>query len=309
MPRTYLITGGAGNVACRLTFELAADAAKIILVDRAERPLSATAPGCAFECADLTEPGRPESLVARHKPDVIIHLAAMLSGASEADRRAAWAVNADATFALLEGALAAGCRGFFFTSTLGTYGKVPDPLPEDFPQWPTGIYGVTKVAGERLGVYYHEKHGLDFRGVRLPVLVSPDANPGAASAYASRVFVEAARNGRYVFAVRPTTRVSTLYVRDAVEGIAKLVRAPAAKLSRRMYNLHGIAPTAREIADAAQARLPKADIRFDPKPEVVALIESWPAVMEDASARRDWGWSARFELPAMADDMVRELSG
>src|SRR6266850_1282725 len=54
-----------------------------------------------------------------------------------------------------------------FSSTIATYGaNLPEQLTEDAPQWPVSLYGVTKVAGERLGVYYHHQFGLDFRAVR-----------------------------------------------------------------------------------------------------------------------------------------------
>ena len=305
MTERYLLTGGAGNLACQLTHVLAADAERIVLFDQAPRPVANPSTGCVYVRGDLTQPDALPALFAAHRPTVVLHLASLLSGTTEQDRPRGWAVNADATFGVLEAALAGGVRTVFFPSSLAAYGgSLPDPLPEDHPQWPTSLYGVTKAAAERLGVYYHERHGLDFRYLRLPVVISPHAPAGAASGYSSRAFVEAAQTGRFVFPVKPATRVSTVYVRDALAGIAALLRAPAAALTQRVYNIHGVAPAAGEIAAAIQARLPQAALRFEPDPALVALIDSWPAQIIDRSARRDWGWQPTWTLDRLADDLL-----
>jgi threonine 3-dehydrogenase len=308
LAQKYLITGGAGNLACQLSFLLADAAEPVVLFDLAERPVAPTAPHCLYIRGDLTAPDDLRRAIQEHRPDTLLHLASLLSGSCEQDRRRGWQVNSDGTFALFEAAVQAGVRQVFFPSSLAAYGgRLPDPLSEDYPQWPTGLYGVTKVACERLGVYYHERHRLDFRCLRLPVVISRFAAPGAASGYSSRAFIEAVQQRRFVFRVRPTTRVSTVYVRDALRGIADLVQAPAAALTRRVYNIHALAPSAEEIAAAIRVRLPDVELRFDPDPQLVALIESWPAQIVDDSARRDWGWQPVYDLPRLAQDMLQNL--
>jgi nucleoside-diphosphate-sugar epimerase len=308
LAQKYLITGGAGNLACQLTFLLADSAERVVLFDLAERPVAPTAPRCVYIRGDLTAPGDVRRVLDEQQPNTVLHLASLLSGSCEQNRRRGWQVNSDGTFALLEAAVQAGVRQVFFPSSLAAYGgQLPDPLPEDYPQWPTGLYGVTKVACERLGIYYHERHGLDFRCLRLPAVISRFAPPGAASGYSSRAFLEAMQQRRFVFQVRPTTRVSTVYVRDALRGIVGLVQAPSASLTRRVYNIHALAPSAEEIAAAIRVRLPDVDLRFDPDPQLVALIESWPAQIVDHSARRDWGWQPVYDLPQLAQDMLQNL--
>jgi len=87
-----------------------------------------------------------------------------------------------------------------------------------------------------------------------------------------------------------------------------LIRAPADRLSRRVYNIHAIAPSAQEIADVIKARLPGVDLRFEPDPTIAGLIESWPAGIVDDSARRDWNWQPAYDLPGLADDLLQELT-
>ncbi len=241
---------------------------------------------------------RYETLLGR-----VIHLASLLSGSTEKNRRLGWNINATASLDLLELCLSRRVERVLFPSSLAVWGgKLPDPLPEDFETWPDGLYGVTKVAVERLGHYYHRAHGLDFRGVRLPVIVSPHAPDGAASAYASHAFRAALRGEAYRFKVRPETQVSMMYVKDCLRVLAGLLGADPARLTRRVYNVHALSPTALELAEAVRARVPGADVGFAPEAAVADLIDSWPAVIGDASARRDWAWRPAWSLEALASD-------
>jgi threonine 3-dehydrogenase len=309
MDETYLITGGAGNLACQLTRMLAKDGRRIVLFDAAPNPAAAGAENCSYVQGDLSLPGTIRRVIAACRPRAVLHFASLLSGSSESDRQLAWKVNLDAAFELFEAALESGVRQVFFPSSVAAYGgALPEVVPEDQPQWPAGLYGVTKMAVERLGTYYHARHGVDFRAIRLPVVISRYAPAGAASAYASRAFVEAATVGRFVFKVRPETRPSLIYVKDVLRAILGLLDAPEECLTRRVYNIQALSPTADDIAQAIRRRLPEAQLTFQPDADVAALIESWPIRFDDAAARRDWGWQPQFDLAALADDFLKELT-
>ena len=308
MPRTCLITGGGGNLACQLTWRLASRFDRIILVDLAPHPVAATAPAATYVSADVLDEPALETLLERDRPDAIIHLASLLSGSCERDRRLAWRVNCDGLLGLLELALEYRVGTLLFPSSFATYGgQLPELLPEDAPQWPDGLYGVTKVAAERLGTYYQRAHGLDFRAVRLPMVISRHAPPGAVSAYVSRAFIEAAEHGHYTFPVRPRARVSLMFVEDALSALVDLLAAPAASLTRRTYNVQSISPSAEEIAAAIAARLPGVRLSFDPHPVHADMVERWPRMLVDESARRDWGWNPQFDLDRLADRFLEEL--
>ncbi len=309
MKETILITGGAGNLASQLSFELDGMADEIVLVDIAKSPITRTAENCVYIQENLNNRNELRKIIQHYRPHTVVHFASLLSGSSEQDRELAWKVNMDGTFALFELSLELGIKKFFFPSTLATYGgKLPKSLPEDTPQWADGLYGVTKSSIERLGVYYQRQHGLDFRCLRLPITVSPFAPTAAASSYASRVFVEGVEQKRYTFNVNPHTRASLMYVDDAISGIAQVLRAPVETLTKRVYNVHSLSPTAEEIANAASKRIAGIEIAYEPNEKVIAVVENWPVIVEDQSARNDWGWSPKFSLDAMADDMIVRLT-
>ena len=306
---TCLITGGAGNLACRLSFELSSRARRLLLCDILPSPIAPVATNCEYVRGDLTDFNWLRNLIAEYRPTTILHFASYLSASSEANRRNAWKLNMDSAFELFELSKEFNVQRFLFPSSTASYGgNLPNPLPEDWPQWPGGLYGVTKQSVERLGVYYHAKHGLDFRALRLPIVISPTAVPGAASAYASRAFIESVADGRFTFRVRPETRPSIIYLEDVVRAMIGILEAPEECLSRRTYNIFSMCPSAAELADSIRMRLPNAELTFDPDPALIKLIESWPIGIEDVSARRDWGWRPGFNLDAATEHFIKLLN-
>ena len=122
MSKTCLITGGAGNLACQLTWRLAAKFDHLLLVDLAARPIAASHPAARFVSADVLDEPALRALFARHRPDVVIHLASLLSGSCERDRRLAWRVNCDGLLGLLELSLEHGVGTLLFPSSIASYG-------------------------------------------------------------------------------------------------------------------------------------------------------------------------------------------
>jgi threonine 3-dehydrogenase len=215
----------------------------------------------------------------------------------------------DGTFGLFEAALRHGRPTVLFASSVAAFGgQLPAVLTDDTPQWPASLYGVTKMAAERLGAYCHEKHGLDFRCLRLPITVSRHAPAGAASAIASHAFLEAARAGRFTFTARPDTPLAVIYVRDVLRAFVSLLAAPAAGLSQRVYNIAGMTVTPGEIAAAIQRRLPDAVLDFQPDDAVDRVLASWPGQIDDSTARRDWQWRPEWNLERMTEDFLATVA-
>ena len=303
----YLVTGGAGNIACQFSQRLPPDA-EVLLTDIAKAPFSTIGDHATYQRLDVTERAEIDDMVGRECPDVILHFASLLSGQSEADRNTAWEVNMQGAFNTFEAALKFGVDRVVFLSSIASFGSpLPDPVPEDCEQWPRGFYGFTKASVERLGFYYKETLGLDFRSLRLPIVISPYPSPGAASSYASNVFIASVREGGYTLQVRESANPAILYIEDCLKAIDLLTHAPAASLSRTSYNLFSCAPTAGEIVTEIQKRVPQVKIEFALNEQVADLIDSWPRRIDDQAARRDWHWSPDFGLPEMAEEFLSRL--
>ena len=247
-------------------------------------------------------------LIEEQRIESIFHLGAMLSGDAEDDPDRAWDVNMGGTRNVLEAARLSGVERVLFASTAATFGAgLPEPVHIDAPQWPVSLYGATKVAGERLGVYYHHRYGLDFRCVRLAAVTAPHGATGGASGFCSLLYMEAIRNGRYEFYLDPGTRAPIIYVDDAVRALLDLHDAPEEALTRRVYQVNGIGPSAREMADSVKARLPDVRITYVRDPVRDAIVDSWPSQFDATDAANDWGWESRFDLGEMTDAMIAAL--
>ncbi len=154
-----------------------------------------------------------------------------------------------------------------------------------------------------MGAYFKLKHGLDFRCLRPPLVLSPYAPPAALTAYASHAYVAAAKGEPFTFPVKPNIGMSTIYIEDLVEGFVKLAYAPQSSLTQHAYNLHAFCPTAQEIADSIQKINPDFNYNFEPNASVEALLVTAPDRFVDVTARRDWGWSPISDL----DDWTKAI--
>ncbi len=302
-----LITGGNGSMGSRLAAPLVRRGDEVTLLDRAAEPRARTPEfeRCRVAVADIADIEQLSRIVSGGEFDSIFHLAALMSSDAEANPDAAWQVNMVGTHNVLEAARKHGAGRVVFTSTVASYGRMTeDPVPVDAPQWPESLYGATKVVGERLGVYYHHRFGVDFRGLRLVATVAPFGSTGGASGYCSRVYLDAVRKGAYDFYLDPETRAPIIYIEDAVSALIALHDAPASDLTRRVYTLSGIAPSAEEMAFSILRVLPNVTFNYRPDPVLNAIVDSWPDRYDDSASRTDWGWNPRFDLDAITKAVI-----
>ena len=300
-PENVLITGGNGNLGRLVADKLLARGQRVVKFDIPGTEPETVHANETVVSGDIRDHELLQQVLAQHRPDTIYHLASLLSGSSEADLPAAWEINATASFRLLNLAHETGVGKFFFASTAASYGPVDtEPMPLEYPQWPESMYGATKVAVERMGVYFKQKQGLDFRCLRFPLVLSPFAPAGAVSAFPSQAFKAALNGESFRFPVAQNTGVSTLFLEDVVDSIVDYTAAEATQLSRHVYNVHGYYLTAGMVALEAAKRFPGFDYRFEPIATVDHLISSWPNVVDDADARRDWGWQPAFDFDQSA---------
>jgi nucleoside-diphosphate-sugar epimerase len=96
--------------------------------------------------------------------------------------------------------------------------------------------------------------------------------------------------------VRPDTRIPFMAMPDGVEALLKLAASPGDRLSRRVYNLGAFNPSAAEIRDLVVDAFPGAAITFIPDLKRQGIVDSWPADVEDAAARKDWGFAPKYDL-------------
>ena len=139
---------------------------------------------------------------------------------------------------------------------------------------------------------------VDFRCVRFPGLISAVTVPsGGTSDYAPEMIHAAARGEPYACFVRPDTTIPFMAMPDAIDALLTLAPAPARALTRTAYNVGAFSRSAAEIRDVVLKAFPEAAITFAVDAKRQAIVDSWPADVDDSAARADWGFT-RLRLRA-----------
>jgi threonine 3-dehydrogenase len=322
-----LITGASGEIGHGLIERLAQDGRPIITLDL--RPLDESIGRLVQRqyAGSILDTPLLERILAEFEVDLVFHLAALLSTRGEFTPSAAHEVNVEGTIRLLEFAQKQGeSHGrpvvFLYPSSIAAYG-MPDLATKARAgrvkehEWnaPSTMYGCNKLYCEHLGRYYtrHYKQlaaevlsgKVDFRCVRFPGLISAVTVPsGGTSDYAPEILHAAAQGHAYACFVRPDTRIPFMAMPDGVEALLRLAAAPRASLSRLVYNVGAFNPSAGEIRDLVVKAFPGADISFAPHEKRQLIVDSWPADVDDAAARRDWGFAPQYDFARAFDEYL-----
>ncbi len=261
--------------------------------------------------------------------DVIIHLAAVVSGGAEADFDLGMRVNLHGTLALLEACRALGAAKstvpyFVFASSIAVFGgALPPVVEDDTATVPQSSYGIQKAAGELLVQDFSRKGFVDGRVLRLPTVVVRGGKPNkAASTFASSIIREPLQGRRAVCPVSPETAMWIGSPRRAVENIIHALRLPAEAfedtietgnvVTNRIVTLPGITVTIRQLVEALEKLAgPKVVERIDWQhdPFIDKLVQGWAARFNPARAQR-----LGFRGDESAEEIIRvfiadELAG
>jgi threonine 3-dehydrogenase len=307
-----LITGAGGQIGHDLIGALVAAGHELVSTDLAPRPPSHAHAGGEWQRLDVTDAAAVQHMFTDARPDLVFHLAAILSASGEANPRLAYDVNQTGTWNVLEAARRAKVSRLIFTSSIAVFGPppsgpLPDPCPDDVALHPTTMYGITKVSGELLCAYYRKRYGIDCRGVRFPGLISAAMPGGGSSDYALFMYVDGVRKGSYEAFARADTRIPLMYMPDGVRALLELAFADRDRLTRTIYNIGAFSPRADEIAASVQRAIPHAKFTYVPDLVRQGILDSWPKAIDDAAARRDWGWKPKYDLDGMTDDLVPRI--
>jgi len=304
-----LITGGLGFLGASLTKRLLENNEEVFVFDILSdlKNVKDIRDMVKIVRGDISNWSEVFDVVKNNNIDCIYHLAAILTDACEVRPQLAYAVNIGGTFNVLEAARLFKMETVIFSSSIGTYGPgVPPIINEDVVQLPTSMYGVTKIAGERLGEYYYSKYGINFRAVRFPALIGVGRATGI-SRYPSLIIQEPALGHKYRAYVDESARLPFMCVKDAAQALFDLRHADESNLKRRIYNLGGFSPTARQEADIVKKYLPQAQIEFQPDETAMRIINDMPKEVDDTRANQEWGFHNINSLDEAIEDFIFEV--
>ena len=309
-----LVTGAAGMIGRKLTARLVDDGtiagSAITALDLHDivPPDQGTLDRIAVttSASDLAAPGEAEKLVAA-RPDVIFHLAGVVSGEAEADFELGYRVNLDGTRALFDAVRQKNHHPrVVFSSSIAVFGApFPDIIPDEFHPTPLTSYGTQKLICEALLADYTRRGFFDGIGIRLPTInVRPGKPNKAASGFFSGIIREPLAGREAVLPV-PRSVVHTHASPRSAVGF--LIRAAGidgdAVGPRRNLTMPGVAVTVGEQIEALR-RVAGDDvtrlIREEPDETIWAIVQNWPTRFA-ATRARELGFAAETSF----DDIIR----
>jgi nucleoside-diphosphate-sugar epimerase len=298
-----LIIGAAGMVGRKLAAKLCADGelggtpiSELTLVDvvTPQAPDGFTGKVNAKE-ADLSAPGEAGALIAA-RPDVIFHLAAIVSGEAELDFEKGYRINLDGTRYLFDAIrLANGVDGYrprvVFTSSIAVVGApLPYPIPDDYHTTPLTSYGTQKAICELLLSDYSRRGIFDGIAIRLPTICIRPGKPNkAASGFFSNILREPLVGRQAVLPVSEDVRHWHTSPRSAV---GFLIHGATIDLEtvgpRRALSMPGLSATVGEQIEALRrvaGDRAVALIRREPDEMIIKMVAGWAPGFEATRAK------------------------
>jgi nucleoside-diphosphate-sugar epimerase len=317
--KRVLVIGAAGMIGRKLAQRLAAEGAlgepigSLTLHDVvAGGPVAPTPFKASTVVSDLSMPGEAEKLLA-DRPDLIFHLAAIVSGEAEADFEKGYRINLDGTRLLFEAIRneGGGPAGPYrprvvFTSSIAVFGApFPPAIGDEFLNAPLTSYGTQKAIDELLLSDYSRRGFFDGIGIRLPTIcVRPGKPNKAASGFFSGIIREPLSGQEAVLPVPDSVRHWFASPRAAIGFLLHAARLDTVKLgARRNISMPGVSATVAEQIESLRrvaGEKVAALIRRQPDETIMRIVEGWPRNF-DARRALDLG----FRADASFDDIIR----
>ena len=313
-----LVIGAAGMIGRKLTARLVADGglgdralAQLTLVDVVppEAPAGFAGKVGALN-VDLSDPVAAAGLVAG-RPDVIFHLAAIVSGEAEADFEKGYRINLDGTRLLFEAIRREAARAPYrprlvFTSSIAVFGApFPEKIGDDFFTTPLTSYGTQKAIGELLLSDYSRRGFFDGIGIRLPTIcIRPGAPNKAASGFFSNILREPLSGREAVLPVSDNVRHWHASPRAAIGFLLHAATLDLARVGlRRNLSMPGLSATVGEQIEALRrvaGEKAVALIRREKGPIIEKIVAGWPSDFEPTRAL-----SLGFRAETSFDEIIR----
>ncbi len=318
-----VITGGGGFLGLRLARALLArgklagpngapqQIEKVVLLDAAFPPDVPKDARLDMITGDISD-AKTITNVVTPETNSVFHLAAVVSGAAEADFDLGMRVNLEGTQLLLarcrQGARAP--RVVFASSVAAFGGELPEVLDDSTTPTPQTSYGTQKVIGEYLISDYSRKGFIDGRSLRLPTIVVRSGKPNAAaSSFASGIVREPLNGAVSECPVAAETGIWLLSPKRVVEAFIHAHELGAGKWGpQRALNLPGITATVAEVTQALKRIAGEAvakRIVFKPDACIQAIVRTWPVRFKTPRALA-MGFRADDSIETVIRDYIKD---
>ncbi len=306
-----LVIGSSGQIGIELIEQLAKDfGANQVIASDIKLVLEGKNSGVEHVTLGVLDKEKLFKIIKDHNISEVYLLAAMLSAIAEKNSQLAWDLNMKGLFNILDLAKEKHIEKIFWPSSIAVFGPTSPKLntPQSTLLEPSTVYGISKMSGERWCEYYFLKFGVDVRSLRYPGIISYKSQPGGGTTdYAIEIFHAAINQGFYNSFISHEVILPMIYMKDAIRATMEIMRADRKTLSiNSSYNLAAISFNPAEIANEIKLLFPEFKITYSPDfRNKIAL--SWPSIIDDSVARKDWGWKHEFDLKKTILEMINGI--
>ena len=311
MDKKILIIGACGQIGTELTAKLRATyGVNNVIASDIRKLENDVVNNGIFEVINALDYNQIEHLIERYCITDVYLMAALLSATAEKNPAFAWDLNMNSLFHVLNLAKAGKIKKIFWPSSIAVFGSTTPK--HNTPQYtimePSTVYGNSKKTGERWCEYYHKQYGVDVRSVRYPGLISWSTEAGGGTTdYAVDIYHKAITDGSFTCFLSENTELPMMYMDDAIKATIGIMQAPSEKIKiRSSYNLAAMSFTPKQIGEEIKKHYDNFEISYEPDFRQ-KIADSWPASIDDATAREDWGWKNDFNIENMTVDMFKNL--
>lgn len=254
---------------------------------------------CDFEIVDAMDNERLNIVVKKYNINTIYHLVAVLSASGEKNPFKSWKINMESFQNIIKVSIENKIQKIFWPSSIAVFGTKSnlENVSQDPILNPNTIYGISKLAGEKLISYYNEKYDLDIRSLRYPGIISFESKPGGGTTDYVMEMIESLKKGEdYICYLEKDTRLPMLYIEDAILGTIKFMSSKRKNLNvKESYNITGFSITPEELELKLKENGCIGNVIYKPDYRN-QIAKTWPKNINDNISKEDWNWKANFGL-------------
>jgi nucleoside-diphosphate-sugar epimerase len=293
-----LITGGSGFIGSHLAKKLIEQGYEVIIFDMIPpKLLEEVKNKIIYVKGDVSSWNNIVNVLKNYQPNYIYHTAAILGDVAYENPMLAFKVNIEGTMNILEACRIFDIKNIIFISSIAIFAP-SDKISDSSLKYPTEPYGISKLFGEAMGLYYTTRYDLDVRGLRGTWIFGPGRSRGG-TAFSS-LLIQLPALGQPVEV--PDLMGNWCYVKDFVDALIVLARSKNPK--QRFYIVGGENMKVSEVAKIVKEFIPEAKITIKPPSGVATL---WSQIVDDSNFRKDFNWKPNYTIRDAIKDFINEV--
>ena len=264
---------------------------------------------CDFELFDIMDYERGDYLINKYKINQIYNFAAILSANGEKNPLSTWDINNAGFMNIAKLCIKNNIKQIFWPSSIAVFGinSNLDFVKNDEPMLPGTIYGVSKLACEKVMNYFNYKNLLDIRSIRLPGIVSNSKPGGGTTDYIVEMLYNAKQKKSYTCFLKENTCLPMIHVQDAVDASIKLMNLNKNQISLNYpYNISSFETSPNSWLKTIRSLGYDLDMKYNIDFRQ-NIADSWPKKIDDNILRNQINWQPIYNEFNTAKNIIKSI--